>query len=96
MSETKWTKGPWKVNNTNRDKWPSGLIIVGYGSNVLAVVHDTGNPVVVEQGAANARLIVASPMMFEALRQIADPAKGAWDTDFQAIARAALAKIEGK
>jgi hypothetical protein len=107
MSDAKHTPGPWRVESVN-GPYPHdiclGYDVPGAGSPyLLASVFDDENdppPALVDavQANANARLIAASPDLYEACRALLDAVRQdnrglaeAWNK-----AVAALAKAEGR
>lgn len=87
MSEAKHTPGPWEIRR-------------GYDT-----IIDSIGPCIPEEYAgsawlklseADARLIAAAPELLEALKQIGAIKFSNWsDGEMRAIARAAIAKVEG-
>lgn len=104
MSAGKFTAGPWKVHPVAKTAvvGSSGFVVAacgGYSTNT----RDAGE--VHDELVANARLIAAAPLMYEALRGIAQVArsKGMTEADMKAAmrdiaehARAALAAATGE
>lgn len=91
-THTPHTPGPWTVYrgaqgqisiDQDGEKGKADIAIIPKGANGLGEANDS-----------NARLIAAAPEMLEALRLIARNDIGAWDP--REIARAAIAKAEGK
>lgn len=101
MSEAKHTPGPWLVEGRTvyaliHSGWKKG--VQQFKNRFYASVQlDHEAPDV--EAEANARLIAAAPELFYALRQIISdfPARRDWlDPDLERIARAAIAKAEGR
>ena len=70
MKESKHTQGPWKVDT----------FCVWGGTHGDAYVAATLTGICEEEQRANARLIAASPTMYEALKALVD-----WDTEHDGI-----------
>lgn len=88
------TPGPWKITE-DRVGWPDGHLITGWGTNILAVVHDTGNDLLSRDGIANTKLIAVAPDLLtscdELLEMFGEAAP--YSLDPRAIrARAAIVK----
>jgi hypothetical protein len=67
MSETRWTKGPWRQSHHGDTK---GVTVSGGDYNSVATVrHQRRTP---EELAANAALIAAAPDLYAALAEARD------------------------
>ena len=95
---SKWTPGPWTANKPTRDNGRAevhaGCMLVAQAFNWMLDAEGD------EQCWADARLIAAAPMMYEALKQI-EPILArmygpqAAELPPMQIVRAAIAKAEG-
>ena len=86
------TPGPWGVGEGN---WSSRVVApVRYSTEPKEVGVFAGRGRAEDE--ANARLCAAAPEMLEALRFWLDYQGDNCDADFEPIARAAIAKAEGK
>ncbi len=98
MGETRWTPGPWDINEDNRPgmSW-NREIIYGDGENrICFMAHSDGRAP--EQDEANACLIAAAPDLYAALdRLIAryHPYRDNQEDSDWVAAVAALAKARG-
>jgi len=75
VSESKHTPGPWKWNIQDKSSWPedhSSRIENLEGKIVLNAENDAGLEVVIGVSQADAALIAAAPLMYEALKSWAD------------------------
>jgi len=81
------TKGPWWTDD-------DGCVASGSGDSYVTVADCRVAGTVALEQDANARLIAASPTMYEALKRIAEGM--ADDRAYRDAARAALLEAEGK
>jgi len=104
MSEQRHTPGPWTVVPYGDG---DSLVVHSDNEHRVCFMSTPGeSPGAMQKIKANAQLISASPDMYEALKEIAkgegrfsmDPLEHATNTieDMVEIARAAIAKAEGK
>ena len=93
MSETKWTQGPWVVDERGTAHQPS---VMAKLSHVASVGNAQPWCEAKPQWLANAQLIAAAPDLYEALIAIMDDPRGKGiDPEHRRMARAALAKAKG-
>ena len=99
---TKFTKGPWSINDGSNHKYLKGKITCNDEIDGLeTVIVDGPNGYYGEDvRKANAHLIAAAPELYEALDKLANGYVGnAWDVGLQPRlkkARAALSKARGE
>lgn len=74
-TETKFTKGPWKAINMEGDTFPS-VVFHGKreGMNGCYIVVNSAHPQTLAGCQANAKLIAASPELYEAMQGFVDNA----------------------
>lgn len=88
------TQGPWFHSDTSM--WGCVTTQAGGRGHVVAEVNGGLDPVRVEQTKANARLIAAAPELLAALRVYLQAGHKEARREASAIAKAAIAKAEGK
>jgi hypothetical protein len=109
---TKHTPGPWTIVETGIDGLGTVICEVSQGANIepdtgaeslyqIGIMSDFGDTTT-EEARANAALIAAAPEMYEALRELEeairteDKLNPGRIVTAEKLARAALAKAEGK
>ena len=99
MTEPKFTKGPWVTVTTGprmKEEYTQPFAVVEHGSSNLICGCFGDVQGGYDVADANARLISASPDLYEALRGLIAPSGGVYGTEGKiAAARAALAKADG-
>ena len=93
MTEPKWTPGPWRLGH--RQKAKVGVDGKGWFDLAKVVVCLKGSAEDSVEGTANAHLIAAAPDLYAAL-QAAFDMKVTCHTEWETMARAALAKARGE
>jgi hypothetical protein len=92
MSETKWTPGPWRLNEWNHVVGPNGKEIRCTGLSLA------GGNIGMDEPEANDRLIAAAPDLYAALADIVDVMDrlGGVQSERMNRARRALARARGE
>jgi len=95
VSETKFTKGPWRAEVYSEDECEVvPQAVINYGELMLYDGNRAGNGECCKMTAANAHLIAAAPELYEALAELVRIHKTShvtWDD-----AELALAKARGE
>ena len=98
--ETKWTKGPWCVEDPETDERPGwswiSAVVPGWYGLAEVVTRMDGDTEDSPVGRANANLIAAAPDLYEALCETLEIARRNEAGDYVQRAEAALAKARGE
>lgn len=96
MTKPAFTPGPWCIGRLADEKLTHVVDMGNPPKAPFAVVHSDGPR---EEVEANARLIAAAPVLYEALRRIGEPEdneRSLMPSEMRMIARSALKQARGE